>query len=290
MTTNEPRDPQAQPPHQRPADPRPLPPLPSHPQQPRPQQPRTEQPRSEQPSERFQRPVSRDEEPTRRFEQPTQQFQQRYQQPPTQQYQSQQAYQSAQQRPQQPTSFQQQPTQRYGRTSAPVQPGASVPFGQVGVTQRPPQFTGQAAGQYPTQPSASPQFGAPFGVPLPQQPAGADASSDTRSGRKKKRGRGTIAVLSILLPLGIIGGLFGGYLLADQYQSFDERKVEYEVAEVLRNDYGLSDLETVNCPSWIKVKQGDEFQCEFEYAGATQTITVTQGSQSGQLIVGSPRQ
>ena len=97
-------------------------------------------------------------------------------------------------------------------------------------------------------------------------------------------------MLSVLLPLGILAGGIVGYVLAHEINSLDERRVEAEVADVLRNDFGMSDLAGVNCPSWIKVEQGAVFQCEFEYAGALQTVTVTQGSQSGQLIVGAPEQ
>ncbi len=131
-----------------------------------------------------------------------------------------------------------------------------------------------------------------------QSPIGAPASSGApsygttggtaASNPTKKRGRGAIVVLSLLLPLGIIGGLIGGYALATNVNSFDNKAVEDAVAGVLRDEYGFSDLASVDCPNWIKVDQGESFQCEFEYAGGTQTVTVTQGSQSGQLVVGAP--
>ena len=107
-------------------------------------------------------------------------------------------------------------------------------------------------------------------------------------GRRRRRGGAATSVLAVLLPLGVIGGGIAGFVLAHEINSLDERAVEAAVAGVLRDDFGMSDLATVNCPSWLKVEQGAAFQCEFEYAGAMQTITVTQGSQSGQLIVGAP--
>lgn len=115
--------------------------------------------------------------------------------------------------------------------------------------------------------------------------------TEAESKKEKKRGRGaraTVVIMSLLLPIGIAAGLFAGYLYADQFGSFNTDAVEREVVAVLRDDYGLSDLSEVECPTWIKVEQGESFQCEFEYAGAEQTVTVTQGSQSGQLVVGAP--
>lgn len=95
-------------------------------------------------------------------------------------------------------------------------------------------------------------------------------------------------ILSLLLPIGIAAGVLAGYTYANQLGSYDGQAVEREVVAVLRDDYGLSDLTEVECPDWIKVQQGESFQCEFEYAGGSQTVTVTQGSQSGQLVVGAP--
>lgn len=113
---------------------------------------------------------------------------------------------------------------------------------------------------------------------------------DTNSAkpRKKRSGRGAVVVLSLLLPLGIIGGAVGGYAAATNINAFDNKAVEDAVAGVLRDEYGFSDLTSVDCPNWIRVEQGHSFQCEFEYAGGKQTVTVTQGSQSGQLVVGAP--
>lgn len=112
-----------------------------------------------------------------------------------------------------------------------------------------------------------------------------------RKGRKnRKPGRGarrTVGVLSVLLPLGIIGGAAAGFFFANQVFSYNEAKLESEVANVLRDDFGLADVEKVNCPAWVKVEQGNSFQCEFEYGEGTQTVTVTQSAQSGQLIVGA---
>lgn len=113
--------------------------------------------------------------------------------------------------------------------------------------------------------------------------------ADQRGSRKTGRGaRATVVILSLLLPIGILAGAVLGYTYASEFASYDTRAVEREVVSVLRDDYGLSDLSEVECPDWIKVEQGESFQCEFEYAGASQTVTVTQGAQSGQLVVGAP--
>lgn len=130
--------------------------------------------------------------------------------------------------------------------------------------------------------------GAPssYGTPPPRSP-----QKTERRNKKAKTGRGaraTVVVLTLLLPLVAIGGAVAGYLLANSVNSYSERKLESEVANVLRDDFGLTDVDKVNCPAWVKVEQGNQFQCEFEYGGATQTVTVTQTAQSGQLVVGAP--
>lgn len=124
--------------------------------------------------------------------------------------------------------------------------------------------------------SASPSYGT------------ATAAPATNDRKPRRRARAAIITLSLLLPLGIIGGAVVGYLAATNINAFDNKAVEDAVAGVLRDEYGFSDLSTVDCPNWVKVEQGESFQCEFKYAGGTQTVTVTQGSQSGQLVVGAP--
>lgn len=169
---------------------------------------------------------------------------------------------------------------------------------QYGVPQQGPSLSSQLGGtaatrpQYPEggQPRAStphqtaPQYGQPQYGPQPVQPAQQHAQHPAP---KRKRNR-AVPWLVLALPVMLVIGVVAGYLLATNYNSFDNRAVEDSVAQVLRNDYGLSDLQSVDCPNWIKVEQGQSFQCEFEYAGGTQTVTVTQGSQSGQLVVGAP--
>lgn len=159
-------------------------------------------------------------------------------------------------------------------------------------------------------PSQSPAYASPghtpsYGRPAPMPHAGSStaqrvpgagghtgsSSASAPSKKDARRGRGaraTVVILSLLLPIGIVAGAVAGFLYADRVGAYDVLAVEREVAEVLRDDYGLSDLRNVLCPDWIKVEQGQSFQCEFEYAGANQTVTVTQGAQSGQLVVGAP--
>ncbi|RRJ86619.1 DUF4333 domain-containing protein [Gulosibacter macacae] len=163
-----------------------------------------------------------------------------------------------------------------GGSSAPSIP-ATPQYGR-------PQAPG--AGSYsPQRPTASP-LGGTSTTQYGQPPVA--SYQPTSSSKKKKSGRGAIVMLSLLLPIGIALGGVAGYFLAHQINSLDEAKVESKVAQVLREDFGMSDLATVNCPAWVKVEQGASFQCEFEYAGTMQTVTVTQGAQSGQLVVGAP--
>lgn len=188
----------------------------------------------------------------------------------------------------------------------PPQPQPGQPQRQYGVPQQGPSLSSQLGGtaatrpQYPeggqqlasTPHQTAPQYGQP---PLGPRPYGAQQYGPQQYGQhpapqpepKRKRSR-AVPWLVLALPVMLVIGVVSGYLLATNYNSFDNRAVEDSVAQVLRNDYGLSDLQSVDCPNWIKVEQGQSFQCEFEYAGGTQTVTVTQGSQSGQLVVGGP--
>lgn len=198
--------------------------------------------------------------------------------------------------PQQPHSN--PPQQPHGNRSQ--QPFGGVP--QQAAGQRPGQQQAPAPRWQPvpkapssTPPAAPPAAPAPlssytsgkasYGTPTPMK------WEEPKKRKTRKPGRGarrTVAVLSLLLPLGIVGGAAAGFFFANQVFSYNESKLESEVANVLRDDFGLTDVEKVNCPAWVKVEQGNSFQCEFEYNEGTQTVTVTQSAQSGQLIVGAP--
>lgn len=162
----------------------------------------------------------------------------------------------------------------------PTQPQPGQPQRQYGVPQQGPSLSSQLGGTAATRPQY-PQGAQQYG---PQQ-YGQQPAPQPEPKRKRSR---AVPWLVLALPVMLVIGVVAGYLLATNYNSFDNRAVEDSVAQVLRNDYGLSDLQSVDCPNWIKVEQGQSFQCEFEYAGGTQTVTVTQGSQSGQLVVGGP--
>jgi hypothetical protein len=196
----------------------------------------------------------------------------------------------AQQPQQSPSAQPQQDAQRqYGvpaRGQSYGQPGQPGPI-QPGQPQQGPSLSSQLGGTAATQPQHPGAAAYPRPAhPTARQPGQAPASAAPAE-PKRKRNR-AVPWLVLGLPIMLVVGVIAGYLLATNYNSFDNRAVEDSVAQVLRNDYGLSDLRSVDCPNWIKVEQGQSFQCEFEYAGGTQTVTVTQGSQSGQLVVGAP--
>ncbi|WP_125106665.1 MULTISPECIES: DUF4333 domain-containing protein [Gulosibacter] len=194
--------------------------------------------------------------------------------------------------PHQPAHPQQDAQRQYGvpaRGQSYGQPGRPGP----GQPQQSPSLSSQLGGTAATQlqhPQHPPHAqGAAYARPA--HPGAVQSGQATTSAApvepKRKRNR-AVPWLVLGLPIMLVVGVVAGYLLATNYNSFDNRAVEDSVAQVLRNDYGLSDLRSVDCPNWIKVEQGQSFQCEFEYAGGTQTVTVTQGSQSGQLVVGAP--
>lgn len=177
-------------------------------------------------------------------------------------------------------------------------PAAGPASGTPGSSYHPAAYAGQTHAQYGQPPGSAyarpqayraPESAYPFSPP-PGTSAypGAPQPGSSRDRRRGRGARATVVILSLLLPIGIAAGAFAGYNYANEFGSYDTLAVEREVVAVLRDDYGLSDISEVECPDWIKVEQGESFQCEFEYAGASQTVTVTQGSQSGQLVVGAP--
>ncbi|KAB1648997.1 DUF4333 domain-containing protein [Pseudoclavibacter endophyticus] len=92
------------------------------------------------------------------------------------------------------------------------------------------------------------------------------------------------------LPLAlVVGGLVGWLIgIAGAPGDLNPGAVQSEVTEVLRNDFGLSELEEVSCPDKIENTQGQSFQCTFDYGGQSQSVTVTISSGDGQLVVGAP--
>ncbi|MDO5051904.1 MAG: DUF4333 domain-containing protein [Pseudoclavibacter sp.] len=152
-------------------------------------------------------------------------------------------------------------------------PGAPPPTGFGGFGQQAPPPPGGFGG-----PATGPGgFGqGPGPAPLPAPPS-------------RRRGGGARAVAAIGIPLALGLGLLGGWGLGVAGPGkLPAGQVESAVLAVLREDFGLSELERVDCPDRIENRQGAEFQCTFDYAGGPQSVKVVVSSKDGQLVVGSP--
>lgn len=107
--------------------------------------------------------------------------------------------------------------------------------------------------------------------------------------RRRRRGGWAWFLLALLLTAAVAGG--AGYLYGAGFgpRPLLAEEVDREVARVLQEDFGLTELSGVDCPDDLRSVQGAQFQCSFEYAGEAQSVPVTVGSEDGQLVVGSPR-
>lgn len=205
--------------------------------------------------------------------------------------------------------------QNGGRPQGPSGPGGPFGGGQPPIAPGPgfgsPQGPGPSApggwpqgrpgsSPVPSQGSGGSPFGGPNGPGMPGGPVGQPVpggavgpSMAPGAGAQLARPRRSGGRLGLWLGVGIpvtallFGG--GGYLLGQFNGSeLDASSVQTEVARVLKNDFGLADLESVSCPSHVKNEQGASFQCTFDYAGRGQSVTVTVTSHDGQIVVGKP--
>lgn len=70
---------------------------------------------------------------------------------------------------------------------------------------------------------------------------------------------------------------------------FQADSVERGVTGVLRDDYKISGVETVECPQDQPVVVGTSFVCVVQLDGRTKEVTVTVKSGDGEYEVGQPR-
>ncbi|UGT44326.1 DUF4333 domain-containing protein [Nocardia yamanashiensis] len=159
-----------------------------------------------------------------------------------------------------------QPGQQDWNQSQPqpqVQPGA--------------QTWGQSQPQWPQQgqPDWNQQTGQPGQQwPQPQQPGG-----------KKKTGLiiGGVAVLLVVL-----GGIIAGVLFLTATDKLDNKAVATGVQKVLKDSYGIEDVQDVSCPSGQKVKVDATFECQLKVGGESKKVTIKVTKDDGTYEVGRP--
>lgn len=147
--------------------------------------------------------------------------------------------------------------------------------------------------QQPGQPGAQFRPGAEYGNTGQQQPF-PNASVAKPKPKRKPLGRslwagvliGAVAASLIAVPLTLlsVGRLFTPML--------DRGAVQTGVAEVLKQDFGLADVEKVECPGDQAAVTGTQFECTFSYGGTSYPVAVEVINDQGQYRVGidAPKQ
>jgi hypothetical protein len=212
---------------------------------------------------------------------------------PTQQWGGQQAPGSAD--PTQQQQWSGQPAQQQWGQSQPAWPQQQVPqqpqqWGQQSQPswpqQQPPQAawdpTQQQWGQPPQQQWGQPQgqWGQPQGPQSwEQQPL------DLQPTKKKSRkgwifgGVGLLVVVVVAVVLALV------FLGSDK---LDNKAVQDGVTKVLKDSYGIDDVQAVSCPSGQKVSVGSSFTCSLKVSGEQKSVTVKITKKDGTYEVGRP--
>ncbi|HXH33234.1 MAG TPA: DUF4333 domain-containing protein [Plantibacter sp.] len=147
--------------------------------------------------------------------------------------------------------------------------------------------------QQPGQPGAPFRPGAEYGNTGQQQPFPAASMAKPKAKRKPLGRRlwagvliGAVAASLIAVPLTLlsVGRLFTPML--------DRGAVQTGVAEVLKQDFGLADVEKVECPGDQAAVTGTQFECTFSYGGTSYPVAVEVINDQGQYRVGidAPKQ
>ncbi|GAB0107022.1 hypothetical protein JMUB6875_60140 [Nocardia sp. JMUB6875] len=183
----------------------------------------------------------------------------------------------SQQQPQQQPwgqSQPQQPQQQPWGQSQPQQP-VQQPWGQS-QPQQPVQQWGQSQPQWPQQGQpGQPDWNQQSGQQWPQQQAPA----------KKKTGLIIGIVAAVVVVLAAAGGGLAWLLSKDQ---LDNKAVATGVQKVLKDSYGIDDVQDVSCPSGEKVQVDKTFDCTLKVGGEAKKVTIKITKDDGTYEVGRP--
>ncbi|MEU0544548.1 DUF4333 domain-containing protein [Nocardia sp. NPDC005978] len=181
----------------------------------------------------------------------------------------------AQSQPQQPQPGQ----QGWGQQSQPQWPQQGQPATGQEWNQQPQQqgWGQQSAPQWPQQPQPTGQEWNQQqpGQQWPQQPAPA----------KKKTGLIIGAVVAVLV---VLGAIVGGVVLLTAKDQLDNSAVQTGVQKVLKDSYGIEDVQDVSCPSGKKVEVDKTFECSVKVGGEAKKVTIKITKDDGTYEVGRP--
>ncbi len=171
---------------------------------------------------------------------------------------------------QQWTGQQQQPWGQQSSPSWPQQPAAQPAAWDP--TQQ--QWTGQ---QQPWEQPQPGQWGQQPGQPI-SQPSLQISKKRSRKGLLFG-GIGALVVVVVVIVLAFV------FLSSN---NLDNSAVQQGVQKVLKDSYGIDDVQDVSCPSGQEVKVGKSFNCSMKVGGEQKTVTVKITKSDGTYEVGRP--
>ncbi|MCM6775466.1 DUF4333 domain-containing protein [Nocardia sp. CDC159] len=183
---------------------------------------------------------------------------------------------------QQPPQQQWGQPQQHGWTPAPTpQWGQSQPSWP----QHPPQQAWEPTqqSQWGQQPPQQ-QWGQPqqqWGQP--QQPW--DQQQLTPAGPRKSK-KGLFIALGAAVVVIVVAVVLAVVLLGSD--KLDNKAVQDGVQKVLKDSYGIDDVQDVSCPSGQKVEVGKTFDCSLKVGGEAKKVTVKITKDDGTYEVGRP--
>ncbi|GAB2537250.1 DUF4333 domain-containing protein [Nocardia heshunensis] len=199
------------------------------------------------------------------------------------------------QQPAQPTTqwndpSQQQPAQQPWGQSQPQQP-VQQPWGQSQPQQPVQQPWGQSQPQQPVQQWGQsqpqwPQQGQPGQQDWNQQQPGQQWPQPQLTPVKKKK---TGLIIGLVVgALVVLGGVGGGLTYLLSKDQLDNSAVQSGVQKVLKDSYGIDDVQNVSCPSGQKVQVDKTFDCTLKVGGENKKVTIKITKDDGTYEVGRP--
>lgn len=212
------------------------------------------------------------------------------------------------------------PTQQWGGQQPPAQPtqqwgDQQQPQGQWG--QQPQQPGGQPWGgsqpQWPQQPQPQPgqegwgqqpQQGGQWGQSQPQWPQqgqpgqtggwdqqqqpGQTSQPWPQPGAQQPKKKTGLIIGAVIGAVVVVAAIIGGVFFLTAKDQLDNKAVQTGVQKVLKDSYGIEDVQDVSCPSGQKVEVDQTFDCSLKVGGENKKVTIKVTKDDGTYEVGRP--
>lgn len=103
--------------------------------------------------------------------------------------------------------------------------------------------------------------------------------------QKKKTGLIIGIVVAVVV---VLGAVIGGVLVLTAKDQLDNSAVATGVQKVLKDSYGIDDVQDVSCPSGQKVEVDKTFDCSLKVGGEAKKVTIKVTKSDGTYEVGRP--